>query len=326
MKAERRDPAALIAAVLSDEPPHGPVLFAGEDAADAKRRSGNEGTVWVREAGGPAEPMVWPPDGDYAAATLRLPRAHDAYVMALHALAARLPEGAPLYVYGPNDEGIRSAPRDFTPFFDAHESVLMRGHARVWRAKRSASSEGLKASLADWRRVQPLEFGGVKRDWVSYPGVFAHGLLDPATALLIEALPQNGSGPTLDFGAGSGILARALSERGFEVDMIERDAIVLEAARENAPAARAILDDGFNRAGDYGLIVSNPPIHVGRSLNLGLLERLVTQAPRHLKRGGALLVVAQQTVPVPRFAEGQFEACEQLAETRGFRVWRLKNP
>lgn len=326
MKAERRDPAALMAAVLLDEPPRGAVLFAGEDAAETKKRSGCGGTVWVRETGGAVEPSVWPPEMDFAAATLRLPRAHDAYVMAIHALAARLPEGAPLYVYGPNDDGIRSAPRDFNPYFNVHESVLMRGHARVWRARRSASCAALRGTLAAWRRVQPLEFGGVKRDWVSYPGVFAHGLLDPATALLIEVLPQNGTGPALDFGTGSGILARALSERGFQVDMIERDVVALEAARENAPAARAILDDGFNQAGDYTLIASNPPIHVGRSLNLGVLERLVTQAPRHLKRGGALMVVAQQTVPVPRFAEGQFSTCEQLAETRGFRVWRLKNP
>lgn len=326
MKAERRTPAALVAAVFEEEPPQGRILFAGEDAADAQARSGFEGTVWLRDAGSAIDPLMWPPSQDYAAATLRMARAHDAYVMALHALAARLPEGAPIYIYGPNDEGIRSAPRDFAKLFADHETALTRGHSRLWRARRTASSDGLRATLADWRRVQPLEFAGAKRDWVSYPGVFAQGLLDPATALLIGVLPQNGTGAALDFGAGGGVLARVLMERGFAVDMIERDVLALEAARENVPQARAICGDRLFDSGRYGLIVSNPPIHVGRAVDLRVVESLMAGAPKLLTRGGSLMLVTQQTVPLPRLAEGHFKSVEQMAEFKGFRVWRLRNP
>lgn len=325
MKAERRNPAALVADVLRDTAPGGPVLFAGEDAADTKARSGLAGEIWVREAGGAVAPLPWPPEGEYAAATLRLPRAHDAYVMALHAIAARLAPGVPIYIYGPNEEGIRSAPRDLGGLFGHHESVLMRGHARVWRAERVKSPEGLRATLADWRRMQPLEFAGTKRDWVSYPGVFAQGLLDSGTALLIAKLPEAGAGAALDFGAGTGILARVLAERGFQVDMIERDCLAHDAATQNVPQARAIPGDSLAQAGRYKLIVSNPPIHDGRALNLRVLEALIAQAPQHLERGGRLMIVTQQTVPVPRIAQDHFSGVELLSEDRGFRVWALSN-
>lgn len=326
MKTERRNPAAVLAAALEGERVDGAVLFVGEDADDARTRSGLDGAVWVREAGGAMAPLPWPPEGMFVAATLRMPRAHDAYVMALHAIATRLVPGAPIYIYGPNEEGIRSAPRDLDGLFDHHESVLMRGHARVWRAERVASPEGLRTSLADWRRVQPLEFAGVKRDWVSYPGVFAQGLLDAGTALLIAQLPQSGAGAALDFGAGTGILARVLVERGFTLDMIERDCLAHDAAMRNVPQARAILNDRLVPSARYRLIVSNPPIHNGKAVDLRVLEALIAQAPQHLERGGLLLLVTQQTVPVPRLAQERFATVQCLSEAQGYRVWGLHAP
>jgi len=276
------------------------------------------GTVgWSRAS------AAWPPDGPFAAAVLRLPHDKGAYAMALHAIAARLRHGAPLLVYGANDAGIKSAAKALPPFFDHAETVTAKGHARIWRALRSAETAGLKAALSDWRAVQPLELAGMRHDWVSYPGVFAKGRLDAGTALLLRDLPEAAGKTVLDFGAGTGIIARVLADRGAKVTMVERDAIALEAARENVPEAGAILGSVLPE-GRFDLIISNPPIHHGKTRDLGVVTALIAQAKRHLRRDGSLLMVIQQTVPVPRLAEDRLSA-RMIAEEGGYRSWELSN-
>ncbi len=301
------------------------VLFAGDDAVERARYHTGSTAIWVRESGQDADALPWPPAGPYDAAVLRIARSREAYVMALHALAANLPEGAPLFVQGPNDEGIKSAPRAFAPFFIDATTIAARAHGRVWRALRSGVSEGLRATLPDWRTVRPLEIAGRTQDWVAYPGVFAHGGLDAGTALLLAHLPAGTRGlRALDFGAGSGILARALVDRGASVTMVERDAVAQQAARENVPEARALLAPDLQSLGRvrFDLVVSNPPLHEGRARSLAILERLIADAP--LAPGGALLFVTERTVPVPRLAAQRFKSVVLAAEQGGYRVWRLE--
>ncbi len=295
------------------------MLLAGEGAA-AVARVVPHLTLWLREE------RAWPPSGPFDAAALRMSRSREAYGMALHALAANMREGAALYVYGANDEGIRSAPKAFAPFFDDAETVLAKSHARVWRARRTASREGLRGTLADWRLVTRVAIGARDYDWVSYPGVFAHGRIDAGTALLISKLPAIAPhARALDFGAGSGLIARALVDAGAVVDMLESDALALDAARENVPEARAILGADFSALGEarYDLIASNPPIHAGRARDPSVVSRLVAEAPRYLASSGALLLVTERTVPIPRLAKDHFAAVELVAEQIGYRVWRL---
>ena len=316
------DPSAVLAEALGAAPPLGRMLFAGEGAA-AAALAVPRSTLWRREE------RAWPPDGPFDAAALRMSRSREAFMMALHALAANMREGAPLYVYGANDEGIRSAPKAFAPFFADAETVLAKSHARVWRARRTASHEGLCGMLADWRVVTQLSIGARGYDWVSYPGVFAHGRVDAGTALLISKLPAvTPRARALDFGAGSGLIARALVDSGATVDMLEADAVALEGARENVPEASAILGTDFSALGEtrYDLIASNPPIHAGRARNLSMVSRLVAEAPRCLASSGTLLLVTERTVPVPRLAKDHFATIELIAERRGHRVWRLAKP
>jgi 16S rRNA (guanine1207-N2)-methyltransferase len=258
-----------------------------------------------------------------------MPRAREAYVMALHALAANLRAGAALFVYGANDEGIRSAPKAFAPFFADAETVLTKGRARVWRAQRTAMSEGLRGTLFAWRSVTRLEIGGRAYDWISYPGVFAHGRIDTGTALLLAQLPEIAPrARALDFGAGSGVIARALVDRSANVDMLEADAVALEAARENVPEARAVLGAQLTELGKtrYALIASNPPLHTGRRRDLSVIAHLVAEAPGYLAPAGALLLVTERTVPLPRQSKERFAAVALVAERGGHRVWRLVNP
>ena len=255
---------------------------------------------------------------------LRLPLDKSAYEMVLHAIAARMPPGAPLLVYGANDEGIKSAAKAFAPFFENAETLMAKSHARVWRATRSAVTAGLRGTLAAWRRVTPLMLDGRERAWVSYPGVFAKGGLDAGTSLLLRHLPDGAGQAALDFGAGTGVIARVLADRGARVTMIERDAVALEAARENVPEAEALLGTALAET-RFDLILSNPPIHRGKERDLGVVTQLIANARRHLTKGGALLIVVQKTVPVPRLAEGHLRVVKLSGEEGGYRSWELSD-
>ena len=145
-------------------------------------------TPWSRYALGSQPGTPWPSGGPYDAATLRLPRSKETLTMNLHAAAAHLKPGAPLWVYGANDEGIKSAHRRIAPLFGEVEVVDARRHCRVLAMRRPETIEGLHSSLSAFRRSLQLPLPDGPRDVASYPGVFARGKLDPGTAMLLEAL------------------------------------------------------------------------------------------------------------------------------------------
>ena len=160
--------------------------------------------------------------------------------------------------------------------------------------------------------------------------MFASGRIDPATALLIENLPPVAGGVrVLDFGAGSGVIAAAVlaGNPGARVVLLERDAIALVAAARNVPGSTLVLGSGLAHVeGSFDLIVSNPPIHAGRAQSLATVEALIREAPRALRPAGAMLLVAQRRLPVPRLLNASFRNLRTVADLGPHRVWLAKGP
>jgi 16S rRNA (guanine1207-N2)-methyltransferase len=80
------------------------------------------------------------------------------------------------------------------------------------------------------------------------------------------------------------------------LDLLDDDAVALEAARENVAGAHLVLGAGLADAGatDYAAILSNPPLHKGIAEDHALLEQLIADAPTHLRSGGCLQIVVQR--------------------------------
>ncbi len=287
---------------------------------------GVEFTQWNRRLSvGGAAAQAWPSPGPFDVALLRLPKAKDEQEMAAHACLGVLGDGGRLIVYGGNDEGIRSAASTLARLTGEVETLAARGHGRVLAARRSADAAGLRSTLTAWRAVAPLEIGGAKRAWVSYPGVFAAGRIDEGTALLLGALPRLRAGSrVLDYGCGSGVIGAAALARepGIALDLLDSDAVALEAARENVPGVRLILATSLaGTAGTWDAILSNPPLHSGFAEDHALLEGLIADAPRRLRPGGCLAIVVQRRLPVERLLAEHFAHVEVAAETGRYRVW-----
>ena len=307
-------------------------VLAANQAGEVPSRLAARGlavSVWNRRLAAGHAATSWPAPGPFDGALLRLPKARDEVEMAAHAALCVLAPAGRLILYGGNDEGIRSAAALLGRLCGDVETLATRGHGRVVAAPRRTDATVLKSSLAWWRRVAPLTIAGSARDWVTYPGIFAAGRLDEGTALLIGALPKLAAGARiLDYGCGSGVIAAALlsDQPGLALDLLDNDAVALEAARENVPAGRTMLGERVAdaRAADYAAILSNPPLHRGIAEDHGLLEQLITDAPAHLAAGGLLQIVVQRRIPLDRLFATHFGRASIVAETGRYRVWRAE--
>ena len=314
-----------------DEP--GPrVLVAGEadDALpDGLAARGARVARWHRVAAAGRAASAWPPEGEVDQAVLRMPRVRASLDMALHGVAARLAPGGALWVVGTNDEGVRSVGRRLEPLFEDVVTVDARRHGRVLRGRRRPAPE-VRGRLADWRTEGTIRLPGGERPWVTYPGLFARGELDPATALLVEALPALPDGArVLDFGCGAGTIGAALAVRGDRVDLdqLDADALAVEAARENLPGARTWLGAGLDdltSAGPWDVVVTNPPIHESVLRSYRVLERLVADVGDRLAPAGEVWLVIQRQVPLADMLERASLQGEAIAQRGAFSVWRAR--
>lgn len=326
--------AGALARYLDAAPVRGPTLVLGDPDGGATRAvedAGARARRWDRRLREGAEVSPWPPGGPFAAAVLRLPKAKDELEMLVHASAARLEPGGTLLVYGANDEGIRSADRRIAPLLGDVRTVMTKNRCRVLRAVRPEELPGLRDDLRAWRRSWSFEVGGRTLEWMSYPGVFAHGRLDAGTALLLESLPTPPpESRVLDFGCGSGVVGGVLLEREptLEVELLDVDAVALEAARANVPGARTVLADGLSAVeGErYDRIVANPPYHGGKAETTGTVEELIEGAPALLGPEGALVLVLQRRLRVREDLESSFTVVESLAADATYRVWLCRSP
>jgi 16S rRNA (guanine1207-N2)-methyltransferase len=296
---------------------------------DTLAAQGAAASAWLRRAGGPQAAQAWPAAGPFTSAYVRLPKAKDALDFALHAVASLVPAGAEIAVFGANDEGIRSAASHLEVVAEDVATVDARRHSRVLMGRRRAAIGGHKTSLSSWRRESEIAIAGGTLRWVSYPGLFAGGGLDEGTALLLAHLPDLAdTARVLDFGCGTGIIGAGVRMKAprARIDLLDADAVALEAARENVPEARLLLGDGLAAAGTvrYHVILSNPPLHDGVSENYGTLERLIGEAPEHLVAGGVLQIVTQRRIKATELMQTAFGNVALVTENGRFRVLRTK--
>lgn len=262
------------------------------------------------------------PQGSFGTIALRLSKARDEFQMMAEAAAGALKPGGTLYLFGANDEGIVSAGRRLGDAFETVETVQTKYHARVFAAR--TPKAGLKSALADWRSTFGFHVGEANFSHVTYPGVFASGRLDEGTRFLLETMPAVG-GKVLDFACGSGPIAEVLTRRHGDVrfTLADVDAVSLEAAKENVPAAPVYQVTRLRDLPDtkFDAIVSNPPIHQGVEQSFAVLRDFLATAPEYLATGGEVFIVVQRTVPVAKLAGGL--KLRKHASDDAFTVWAL---
>jgi len=320
-----------------------PLLSALDESgrvADAAAQLGLPCVSWQRFQVPGCQALPWPEPGCFGLATLRLPKGREALDMSLQAVLSRVEPGGQLFVYGANDEGVRSLEPRLAEWLEDVLTLATRRHSRVWAGRVPAESPGIREELRDWEETVSLDVPGGSLSLISAPGLFAHGRLDAGTRLLLEALASmpklKPGGTVLDYGCGAGTvtLAMARDDRRASFHGVDRDALAIHMAERNAPDAHWHLGDGWSAVPPeivFDLVVSNPPLHQGKDQELGQLAALVEGSTRRLARRGRLVLVTQRPLPLGPMLNERFADVGIARENRSYRVWTargrpLQNP
>jgi 16S rRNA (guanine1207-N2)-methyltransferase len=129
-------------------------------------------------------------------------------------------------------------------------------------------------------------------------GVFSKSGLDDATKYLLETYSKsriliNLKGKVLDFGCGYGPIGIYIASNSYaDVDMVDINERALDLAHKNADLNNVdvnIYKSNIysNISGKYDLIITNPPIRVGKAM----LHEILFGAKDHLNNDGELWLV-----------------------------------
>ncbi len=139
-------------------------------------------------------------------------------------------------------------------------------------------------------------------DVAAHGAVFAGAKLDIGTRFLLTFLPEMPQARhAIDLGCGTGILAAMYARQnpGARVTATDRSAAAVASAQGTARAngledrITALQDDAMSTvpAGSAGLVLLNPPFHLGASVHAGAGIKLFEAAARVLAPGGELWTV-----------------------------------
>jgi len=138
---------------------------------------------------------------------------------------------------------------------------------------------------------------------VAHGAAFAGASIDVGTRALLEALAVGApeASVVVDLGCGTGVLAAswALAHPDAHVVATDQSSAAVASARATADASgvgdrvESRRDDAGASlpAGSAGLVLLNPPFHVGATVHAGLAHKLFAAAARLLEPGGELWCV-----------------------------------
>ena len=226
------------------------------------------------------------------------------------------------------DQGAKRYAKEAAQHFRSFELVH---REKGWRfyvgsGPRQGAGQGVEELL--W-----TEFGALDLHLVAHPGVYAAGKLDPGTKVLLDMLPVDrfAGQELLDLGCGYGLIGLACAAAGARVTAVDDDLAAVRSAQRNFAAqdleGQVLHSDVDSELGqqEFGVVVTNPPFHVGKGVRLDVPAAFFLAARRLLRPGGELWLVANRQLPYEPLLK-EWKDVQLLAEDAGFKVLRAVKP
>lgn len=185
-------------------------------------------------------------------------------------------------------------------------------------------------NLASEIRYINYNYGDINFTFASDNGVFSKNKIDYGSKLLVETFLNSShlkTGDFLDLGCGYGYVGITLSKL-LDLNMtmvdINKRAIHLTKMnlKNNNVSADVYLSDGFaNISQTFDVIITNPPIRVGKDI----LLKLLLDSASHLKDAGELWFVMrkdQGVKSVMKILEEKY-ICEVMTKSKGFYIVKV---
>lgn len=256
----------------------------------------------------------------YAAAVVALPRAKSE-ARAMIARAAECTDSL-LIIDGQKTDGIDSILRDIRKRCEV-QGPITKAHGKLFWLEGAGAG-----SFEEWSAGPSLTPGGF---WTA-PGVFSADGIDPASALLVDALPAQLGRTVADLGAGWGFLSAHILTRADveEVHLVEDGHMALECARHNITDGRARFHwadaTDWQPPAPVDTVVMNPPFHTGRTADPALGQAFMRAAARMLHARGQLWMVANRHLPYESTLQTLFAKIVELDGDRRFKLLHASRP
>ncbi len=254
-----------------------------------------------------------------------LPKSKARWQMLLDLAGASLTPEGKLWLVGAKKAGIASAGKHLGQQFAYCKKVDAARHCMLFEAHQPLQPQ----SFDEESYWQHHDSGTLTL--FSLPGVFSHGRLDDASALLLDHLPAEMPGHCLDFGCGCGVLSAAAARRGATVTAVDVDLLAVRSCAktltENGLEGTVLGANGIaEQPGPYRWIISNPPFHQGVNQDLSVTHKMLDDAARVMASDGELWLVANRFLDYPSRLAQRFTQVEEIAGNRSFRVIRATQP
>lgn len=262
-------------------------------------------------------------------AIVPFPKSKELLPLALLAASQAVGPGGDVLVVGNNRSGIRTVGPTLQRWLDEVEQLDNARHCVLFGGKARALTADMEARGSATSTFEVSTTNGSLKV-VCLPGVFSHGRLDDGTRMLLGCLTDL-SGRVLDLGCGSGVLAAALALQGCSGVAADTNALAVESTRLTLAANgmtsfEVVASDGFDEVtGPFDHLVTNPPFHEGFEQDTSAALHFIEQAPRLLKVGGTLTLVANRFLKYAEPLTQTFGSFRVLREDERFRVYQVVN-
>ena len=257
---------------------------------------------------------------------LNLPRQKALLRMLLECAASLLAKDGVLWLAGENKAGIKSADKLLKLHFGLIKKLDSARHCTLYQASHLLSAQAFNPMT--YKKSWELNCKNSQIRVISYPGVFAHGRLDPGTALLLDSLADmHLEGDVLDFASGAGVIGACIvaNHPQINVTLLDNSALALRASGETLAANQLngslLASDGLSKLkGSFDFIISNPPIHAGIKTDTRMSMQLLESVHEHIRPGGTLIMVANVHLPYEKWLSQKFEKCHERASNNSYKV------
>ena len=181
---------------------------------------------------------------------------------------------------------------------------------------------GLRSHYGTWATT-PVRVGSLRVTIASKPGVFAHGVIDPAAMMLAEWIAERPScetaGRSLHVASGNGLVAAVARHAGFVVTALDRYAPNVHATRRSVGDGADVRHAAWPEPEDRGYQLATVRIPTDRLS----AQLAVSSAYRSLAPGGTLLVAGandEGIKPLATFLAQQCGTVRLEAQHSGHRL------
>ncbi len=236
-------------------------------------------------------------------------------------------DDALILIVGEKKSGIQSAKKLTENFLINCIKVDAARHCLLFTGQ--FNNKKAKFIIDDWFKYYQITINNIPLTVASLPGVFSQQKLDTGTALLLENLPENMQGKTLDFGCGAGVISCYIGKKYSNValSLLDVSALAITSAKKtleiNELSGHVFASNSLSEIKEsYQHIVSNPPFHQGIKTNYQATETFLKNIKIYMQHQSTITIVANSFLRYSPIMIANIGKTKTITRKQGFTIYR----